>query len=311
MKKDELGARGATPAAGPYASLVGRRGAPRIRIDSPLHGSWLVVPRPAGRTTIALRPHASSATLELLYPRNLSLSRLVATLCEEPEVFDGLIGRLVARHSRLAGGLVLPRRLALATRDGPIAVVRTEEVDGGEPARALRAEGLAAERVGVASARAMLQAFPGTIVLGGAGDQDPNLAYLLRAWLRHIAHGDILLFLLADPDLTVQSRGRTAHFPRPVDTVRVMDAASRWASMSRGRDGAYHLNINWRALLLERPLLRHLLCHELSHTWAMNHQEQFHAVLRTFSPDAEEKEKALDRAWGDLPLWTFGKTKKY
>lgn len=89
--------------------------------------------------------------------------------------------------------------------------------------------------------------------------------------------------------------------------VTVRDQRSRWGSCSRpaGAGTVGHIHLNWRALLLERPLLEHLCRHELCHLRQMNHSPAYRAELARLSPDWAELEQALSRAWRRLPWWAL------
>ena len=53
------------------------------------------------------------------------------------------------------------------------------------------------------------------------------------------------------------------------------------------------------------PLLEHLCWHELCHLRQMNHSPAFRAELARFSPHWPDMEKALTRAWRELPWWAL------
>lgn len=72
-----------------------------------------------------------------------------------------------------------------------------------------------------------------------------------------------------------------------------------------GDDPAGRISLNWRALLLPRPLLEHLCWHELCHLRHMNHSPAYRAELARYSPDWPGCEKALDHAWRGLPWWAL------
>lgn len=91
----------------------------------------------------------------------------------------------------------------------------------------------------------------------------------------------------------------------PVD-ITIRSQKTRWASCTRNcRRPRPRINLNWRALLLPLPLLRHLCWHELAHLRQMNHSPAFYAELAIHSPDWPIHEKALNTAWQSLGQWTF------
>lgn len=92
--------------------------------------------------------------------------------------------------------------------------------------------------------------------------------------------------------------------------VSVRDQRSRWGSCSRPAAAADdrqlgHIRLNWRALLLERPLLDHLCRHELCHLRRMDHSAAYRAELARLSPDWSVLERGLSRAWRELPWWAL------
>ena len=92
--------------------------------------------------------------------------------------------------------------------------------------------------------------------------------------------------------------------------VSVRDQRSRWGSCSRPSAAVTaaqpgHIHLNWRALLLERPLLEHLCRHELCHLRRMDHSAAYRAELARLSPDWAMLERGLSRAWRELPWWAL------
>ncbi|WP_301186588.1 M48 family metallopeptidase [uncultured Desulfovibrio sp.] len=92
--------------------------------------------------------------------------------------------------------------------------------------------------------------------------------------------------------------------------VSVRDQRSRWGSCSRPSAAVTaaqpgHIHLNWRALLLERPLLDHLCRHELCHLRRMDHSAAYRAELARLSPDWAMLERGLSRAWRELPWWAL------
>lgn len=76
---------------------------------------------------------------------------------------------------------------------------------------------------------------------------------------------------------------------------------SRWGSCSsRGS-----ISLNAAALFVEPALVDYLILHELSHTRHMNHSPRFWKLVESLSPGARRSDRALNRAWRDVPAWLY------
>ncbi|MBP9817491.1 M48 family metallopeptidase [Candidatus Shapirobacteria bacterium] len=64
-------------------------------------------------------------------------------------------------------------------------------------------------------------------------------------------------------------------------TVTVKNTSSRYGSCS----STNNLNFNWQIIFLPRPIFRHILLHELTHTIHHNHSYKFWLQLSKYDPD--------------------------
>lgn len=81
--------------------------------------------------------------------------------------------------------------------------------------------------------------------------------------------------------------------------VAVRGQRTRWASCS----GRGTISLNFKLLFLPRPLVDHVLLHELAHTRHLNHSDHFWRLLARLDPDAGRHHRALTRARRWLPQW--------
>lgn len=81
--------------------------------------------------------------------------------------------------------------------------------------------------------------------------------------------------------------------------VAVRGQRTRWASCS----GRGTISLNFKLLFLPRPLVDHVLLHELAHTRHLNHSDRFWNLLTRLDPDAGRHHRALARARRWLPQW--------
>ena len=71
--------------------------------------------------------------------------------------------------------------------------------------------------------------------------------------------------------------------------LRLKDIRTRWGSCS----SKGNININIQLIKLDNELIDHVLLHELSHTRALNHGDDFWRVFEAVRPGAREERKQL------------------
>ncbi|MGE9985278.1 M48 family metallopeptidase [Desulfovibrio sp. SGI.169] len=233
------------------------------------------------------------------------------------------------RHRQHAPKAALPRVIVL-----PLPGLEFQVEPGGDLAEGRRRSQSCARSLLVSrgARRLLLLETPGRLRLFGPPEDAALGALALRRWCRGQAAR------LLPPYLLRLAAG--ANFC--LSAVNVRDQRGRWGSCSRaggknappreaggfrslldrltgrksphGRESAAHADappaagriaLNWRALLLPVPLLEHLCWHELCHLRQMNHSPAFRAELARFSPRWPDMEKALTRAWRELPWWAL------
>ena len=78
------------------------------------------------------------------------------------------------------------------------------------------------------------------------------------------------------------------------NAVRIKEHRSKWGSCSSKKN----INLNWRLILLPKPVIDYVLVHELMHLHEMNHSTRFWAWVGQYLPDYQSKEKNLrEMAW--------------
>lgn len=233
------------------------------------------------------------------------------------------------RHQRHAPEAVLPRAIVLPLPGLEFQVEMSGDLAEGRRRSQACTRSLLVSR---GARRLLLLETPGRLRLFGPPEDAALGALALRRWCRGQAAR------LLPPHLLQLAAG--AGFS--LAGVSVRDQRGRWGSCSRAGHGAParprggvsgfrafldkllggendsggtvnrdtsaaagRINLNWRALLLPVPLLEHLCWHELCHLRQMNHSPAFRAELARFSPHWPDMEKALTRAWRELPWWAL------
>ncbi len=97
------------------------------------------------------------------------------------------------------------------------------------------------------------------------------------------------------------TQAKAAHLGLHVGKVSIGAQKGRWGSCSS--EG--NIRLNCRLLLLPVHLVEHVILHELCHRVYMNHSKDFKALLEKVSPQSLHKDKELERAWRELPLWSL------
>jgi len=62
-----------------------------------------------------------------------------------------------------------------------------------------------------------------------------------------------------------------------------------------------NISLNYRMILLDAKLVRHLLLHELCHTKHFNHGPKFKSLLASLDLNARENDRDIGKAWSELP----------
>lgn len=239
------------------------------------------------RPRLSLSPRGA---LSLVIPAAWPLARARALVPD----FLPWLERAWPRFAASRPAPALPESIALPLAGRELAVAVGGDFAAG---RAASAGAASLVRLGAGSRRVLLLETGESLRLFGATDDLALCAEALGRWCR--AHATRLL----PPHLAALAAAHGFAPPR----VNVRGQRSRWGSCSRGRGwaAAPHVQLNWRALLLPRPLLDHLCLHELCHLRHMDHSPAYRAELAAVSPDWARLERGLSRAWRELPFWAL------
>ena len=239
------------------------------------------------RPRLSLSPRGA---LSLVIPAAWPLARARALVPD----FLPWLERAWPRYAASRPKPCLPEKIALPLAGRELAALPSGDFAAG---RAASGEAASIVRAGAGSRRVLLLELGESLRLFGATDDLALCAQALGRWGRAVASR------LLPPH--VEALARACGFAPPL--VNVRDQRSRWGSCSRGRGGAAapHIQLNWRALLLTRPLLDHLCFHELCHLRHMDHSPAYRAELARVSPDWAVLERGLSRAWKELPFWAL------
>ncbi|MEG2173116.1 MAG: M48 family metallopeptidase [Desulfovibrionaceae bacterium] len=248
----------------------------------------IVVPTPSGALlpcAVVLSPRArhvrvrlaADGALALLVPpsRKLSPAEAVGIVQDALPWIEKALHRLALRQAQEPQAHVLrvPERLDLPSL-GECWQVHC--LDG--PANSTRDR--VSLRVGEADKHLMLR---------GSVHNIPLCCRVLQQWLMGYATAYLSqrVYALAARD------GFT------VNQVRVRGQKTRWGSCSE----LGNINVNYRLIVLEQPLIDYLILHELCHLRHMNHSAAYKACLQSYEPQWKKFEQALTRAWRELPPW--------
>lgn len=142
-----------------------------------------------------------------------------------------------------------------------------------------------------AKSRVRLRQSRGELQLHGAPGDELKAFLALQNWIKE--QGKLHLV----PRLEALSNETGLKFLR--SQIRLQ--RSRWGSCSsRGS-----ISLNAAALFVEPALVDYLILHELSHTRHMNHSARFWKLVDSLSPGARNSDRALNRAWRDVPAWLY------
>jgi len=284
----------------PYAvPLHAENGQLLAEVHSKTKGTVRLLLVPKRIKSFRMRLRAEDPVFSLEFPRDFSLKALFRELNTEGGRLRAFLEKFLAAAPDAE--ITLPESIPLGVSDRALIVKRTEFPDGGFAVRGMRAEGRLIARITSPDDRAVLYASESEVIIYDRESDSADAALLLRSYIRWLAGRLLPAYVLSDA------------FPRELreklKKISVTDAGHRLGSLSKkpGQPG-YSMHLSWRSLLLPRRLLRHLVCHEFTHSLAMNHQSEFYEKLARLSPDWKTLEKKLDRAWNDLPLWCRGRT---
>jgi predicted metal-dependent hydrolase len=114
---------------------------------------------------------------------------------------------------------------------------------------------------------------------------------MLRKWLMATARRELKPRLAEEAD----------RLELKPTAVQVRLQRTRWGSCSS--QGT--ISLNACLLLVDPPLLRYLLVHELCHLRHLNHSRRYWRLVARFEPDFRMLDRRLAAAWAELPAWTF------
>jgi len=127
------------------------------------------------------------------------------------------------------------------------------------------------------------------ITLSGRTGDDKLCVAALKRWLSSVAKKEFLPRLAALSALS----------DNPFERMHVRGQRTCWGSHS----STGTISINYCLLLLDPPLLRYLMIHELCHARHMNHSRRFWQRVGRFEPDYKRLDKALGDSWKKIPVW--------
>jgi predicted metal-dependent hydrolase len=127
-----------------------------------------------------------------------------------------------------------------------------------------------------------------TIQCFGAVDDIALLHKVLGQWLKGKAEEVI-------PDrLAALAELHGFHFNR----VTIRGQKTRWGSCSSSKN----INLNYKLLFLEPPLVDYVLIHELCHTLEMNHSARFWELVADCDVNYKQHDKELNKIARTIPL---------
>ncbi|MEL7353099.1 MAG: SprT family zinc-dependent metalloprotease [Cyanobacteria bacterium P01_A01_bin.116] len=127
------------------------------------------------------------------------------------------------------------------------------------------------------------------LMLKGNTEQPRHCQAVLKKWLAHRAHRDLVPWL----------RQLGYELDLPCRRISVRGQKTRWASCSSQKD----ISLNYKLLFLPRPLVHYVLVHELCHTVHMNHSAKFWSLVSTKQPGYDQWKAELKQGWRYVPRW--------
>lgn len=127
------------------------------------------------------------------------------------------------------------------------------------------------------------------LVLSGRIQETDHVHRALGRYIRHLAKRHLA---------TELHRLSQAHH-LSYGGLSIRRQKTRWGSCS----ASGRINLNDKLLFLPRPLMQHVLLHELAHTRYMDHSAAFYKLLQTLDPEARANHQALQQAGSYVPHW--------
>ena len=98
---------------------------------------------------------------------------------------------------------------------------------------------------------------------------------------------------------------RLAHYASAygvaLPALRLSQAATRWGSCARDRDGAHRVSLNWRMIHFEARLIDYVVAHEIAHVKHMHHGPRFWGAVAKLYPDYVNARGEIKRRALELP----------
>jgi hypothetical protein len=85
----------------------------------------------------------------------------------------------------------------------------------------------------------------------------------------------------------------------PFSKVTIRKQKTIWGSCTHNKA----ISLNYKLILLPKPLAQHVLIHELCHTKYLNHSKQFWQLVASFDSEWREHRKKLRQVQQFLPTW--------
>lgn len=128
-----------------------------------------------------------------------------------------------------------------------------------------------------------------TLILSGNLQDEALLLHALRQWLKNKAR-------LSLPDWLAQTAKEMGlHYEK----VSIRLQKKRWGSCS----AQGNISLNGALLFLPKPLVKHVLIHELAHLKHLNHSQKFWAEVAKFEPEYKENRRLLKQYAKQVPAW--------
>jgi predicted metal-dependent hydrolase len=132
-----------------------------------------------------------------------------------------------------------------------------------------------------------------TLVVSSADEHRRDVGPVLRQWLMNMGRKHLKPWLLRE----ARRVGDVPH------KIQVRLQRTRWGSCSAQRT----ISLNASLLLLEPPLVRYLMIHEICHMRILDHSPAFWRRVARFEPRFEQLDTELANAWTRIPYWILAK----